>query len=46
MIKQMSASGLSDGDIAKKLSTYDDPIATATVNRWRNGIHKKISYDR
>lgn len=46
MLSAISAGGLSDADIAKKISIDSDQVAPSIVNRWRRGIHKKTTFDR
>jgi len=46
MLKQIADAGFTDSAIAKELSEAGDRIAPSLVNRWRNGVHKRISYER
>jgi len=46
MLEQMAHAGFTDSAIARELSDSGDPVATSLVNRWRNGVYKRISYER
>ena len=46
MLKFINESGMSDVAVSREISTDHDKVAPSIVNRWRNGVHKKISYDR
>lgn len=46
MLEAISSTGISDADIAKKISVDGDQIASSIVNRWRRGVHKRTTFDR
>lgn len=46
MISELFKHGISDVEIARLLSSTDDPITQPTVNRWRRGVHKRVAYSR
>ena len=46
IIERLHEAGLSDGDIAREISTDADVVAPSIVNRWKNGVHKTTSYQR
>lgn len=46
LVKKLHISGLTDKRIAEIASSKDDVVSQSIVNRWRHGIHTKVSYKR
>lgn len=46
LVKKLHVSGLTDKRIAEIASSKDDVVSQSIVNRWRHGIHTKVSYKR